>query len=329
MSVQLSSLENFDVKNIIVSEPKTDQIKEDGKLISFQRIGIQVKYPDGNKGDLIFPTSELFSFGISESVNSTTGLVESKSLSLCLWNRDKNTGKYIPTKEQKLFTDTLYLVGQEIKNRLKTLFEDKKLLPILYRNKSTSFSNIEGQIDCCPLYWGKNMFDEIETPGCPNTYENGPTLYGRLIESKKNNKILTHFTDFAGNEINDPFERFNSAKKMYCTVIAAIRIESIFISGAGKIKVQYKVYEAQCKSIESGVKRLLPRRQEQVSCDVEETDDNFGNLNDNGSINDEEETKDDDDEEEEEEIVEKSPQKPKLKSSKFTKKVIKVTNEDD
>ena len=324
MSIQLSSLENFDVKNIIVSEPKTDQIKDDGKIISYQRIGIQVKYPDGNKGDLILPTSELFSFGISESINSTTGLVDSKSLSLCLWNRDKNTGKYIPTKEQKLFTDTLYLIGQEIKNRLKILFEEKKLLPIFYKNKSSSFSNIEGQIDCCPLYWGKNMFEEIETEGYVNTYENGPTLYARLIESKKNNKILTHFTDFAGNEINDPFEKFNSTKKMYCTVIAAIRVESIFISGAGKIKVQYKVYEAQCKSIESGVKRLLPRRQEQVSCDNEETDDNFGALNDdNGSINDEEEEK------EEEEIVEKSPQKPKLKSSKFTKKVIKVTNEDD
>ena len=107
-----------------------------------------------------------------------------------------------------------------------------------------------------PLYWKKEKYKDEKTgktvlrtvPG------QGPALYSKLIFSKKNDKFLTQFFD-----IND--EPLNALDLMgkYCYTNAAVKVESIFISGTGKISLQVKLYEAVVEPSSSGMKRLLAR----------------------------------------------------------------------
>ena len=80
----------------------------------------------------------------------------------------------------------------------------------------------------------------------------GPTLYTKLIFSKKNDKFLSQFFD-----IND--EPLNALDLMgkYCYTNAAIKIESIFIGS--RISLQVKLYEAVVEPTATGMRRLLAR----------------------------------------------------------------------
>ena len=72
------------------------------------------------------------------------------------------------------------------------------------------------------------------------------------FESKKAGKILTPFADTEGNDI-DP----KSLIGTMCFARTAIKIESLYIGA--KISLQIKLYDAEIRLLESGVKRLLRR----------------------------------------------------------------------
>ena len=81
----------------------------------------------------------------------------------------------------------------------------------------------------------------------------GPTLYAKLIYSKKSDKILTLFSDSHDNSDIDPMSLFGK----YCFAEGAIKIESIFIGN--KISLQVKLYEAVVRRLDQGMKKLLSR----------------------------------------------------------------------
>jgi hypothetical protein len=81
-----------------------------------------------------------------------------------------------------------------------------------------------------------------------------PTLYAKLIISKKKNEIKTMFFDYENNPIN-PLDLIGRSGN----VNAAIKIESIFIGN--KISLQVKLYECEFRVAETGMKRLLSRPQ--------------------------------------------------------------------
>ena len=95
------------------------------------------------------------------------------------------------------------------------------------------------------MYWKKDEKGRVVD-------NSGPILSPKLIQSKKLNKVLTNFYNENGEEIE-----FNELVKKRCYVKGAIKIESIFI---GKdIYLQVKLYEAEVRLVDSGVKRLLKR----------------------------------------------------------------------
>ena len=77
----------------------------------------------------------------------------------------------------------------------------------------------------------------------------GPTLYSKLIESKKGGILTTFFDSETDEEINP------LSLTTHCFVVPAIRIESIFIGN--KISVQVKLYEAVIRTLDKGRKSLL------------------------------------------------------------------------
>ena len=232
MNTQLSNPETYDVKRMVFSKAIKGESAEGGPKINFYRIMVNTQNEDGTVGELIFPTSELFSFGVSANVAMDgSGTVSGHSLPLCLWNKDN------PLPVEKAFSSKLDEVVERVKDHLlepSTKAEIQKYdLDRSDLKKLNSF-----------IYWKKEKGVVVEGTG--------PTLYPKLIESKKTGKVITSFFDAKGEEL-DPF----SLMGKYCYVKAAIKIESIFIGA--KINIQVKVYEAEVRLIEQGTKRLLKR----------------------------------------------------------------------
>jgi hypothetical protein len=166
-----------------------------------------------------------------------------------------------------------------------------------------------------PLYWKKEKHTNEQgktvmrvVPG------SGPTLYTKLIFSKKNDKFLSQFFD-----IND--EPLNALDLMgkYCYTNAAIKIESIFIGS--RISLQVKLYEAVVEPTSSGMRRLLsrPKVQSKVLEHMQNGDEGPPSMNmipddDVGSLI-------GSDNEDGEENTAKSPVKPVTR--KVVKKVVK------
>ena len=65
--MQITSYEDLTPDNIIFNEAKEYKVKD--RKIRYKRIPIEVKYPNGKKGQLIIETPLLFSFGVNEKKN--------------------------------------------------------------------------------------------------------------------------------------------------------------------------------------------------------------------------------------------------------------------
>ena len=234
MNTQLSSPEMYDVNQMVFSKAIKGSAKtgEGEPQIKFSRIMISTQNGDGSIGELIFPTSELFSFGVStNTAQDGSGKIAGYSLPLCLWNKDA------PLPIEKAFSSKLEEIVEKCKDHL--LLDSTKEETEKYDLERTELKKLNSFI-----YWKRDKGKIVEGTG--------PTLYPKLIESKKNNKIITTLFDSQGNEINhmDLIGKF-------CFIKAAIKIESIFIGA--KIALQVKVYEAEVRMVESGTRRLLPR----------------------------------------------------------------------
>lgn len=226
-NTQLTIAKGYDVKRMVFSKPEVNSVP--GTPISYKRINIGTVNPDGSQGELIMSTSRLFSFGVSENTSVESGAVNGYTLPLCLWTKDA------PTDEEKAWTTTFNnIVDNCIKHILSIKDDIEK-----YDLEERDLKKLN------PLYWKREKGKIVEGQG--------PTLYAKLIESKKNNKILTNFYNAETGEDIDPM----SLKGKYCYVDAAVKLESIYIGN--RISLQVKLYEAGVKLLESGPKRLLSR----------------------------------------------------------------------
>ncbi len=207
-------------------------------------MNISVQHDDGSCGDLIIPTTKVYSYGVQENKDQSSDKVNGYTLPLCLWNKNG------PTKEEKAFSDLFDSIAEHCKKHLVEVRED--------------FGNAELEIRDLkkfnPLYWKKDPKGKVMEG-------TGPTLYAKLISTKKDaktdikeakndktHKIVTLFSNEEGEDI-DPFTLLEKR----CYTQAAIKFESIYISGP-KISLQVKVYNAVVDPIESGIKSLLVNR---------------------------------------------------------------------
>jgi len=225
-NTQLTSADGYNTENIIFSETQDGTIPNSTPKINYKRINIQTKNPDGTTGDLILSTDKVFSFGVSENVSPDSGKVNGYVMPLCLWNRDG------ATESEKSWTDTFNNIVEACK---KHLVKNKEEIE-QYDLTMNDLKKLN------PLHFKREKGKVVEGTS--------PTLYTKLIVSKKQNKIVTMFFDFEGEPI-DPTTIFGK----YCFTKAAIKIESIFIGN--KISIQIKLYECEVEIMETGMKRLL------------------------------------------------------------------------
>ena len=291
MSIQNTQLINgtaYDTSNMIFSDPVYGSIPDSKPAISFQRINIMTRNPDNSVGELIIPTGKLFSFGVSENVSQETGKTNGYTMPLCMW--DKNG----VTEEQKAWTDTFDAI---VDRCIEHILDNKEELDKfdLDRNDLKKFN---------PLYWRKEKVMVDGKPRLEIAKDTGPTLYTKLIFSKKSDKFVTKFYDQNDNPV-DPFDLIGK----YCYTHAAVKIESIFVGN--KISLQVKLYEAVVEPLQTGSKRLLSRPSSNSVVMNESA--NLMSSNDNDS--------DSDSNSEEGSIDNKSPPKPVVK--KVVRRVVK------
>jgi len=223
---QLTIAADYDVKRMVFSDPVAGNVKD--TPITYRRINISTLNKDGSIGDLILPTEKLFSFGVSENKSQETGKVNGHVLPLCLWNRDG------ATSAEKAWTDTFDKIVNHCKKHV-----------LANREEIEQYELSEADLKKFnPLYWKKDKGKVVEGTG--------PTLYAKLIASKKHNKIMSMFFTSDGESI-DPMLLLGK----YCYAKAAVKIESIFIGT--KISLQVKLYEAEVEIMDGGMKSLMPR----------------------------------------------------------------------
>lgn len=294
-NTQLTSASGYDTKRMIFSEALSGTIPNSVPAINYKRINISTRNEDGTVGELILPTSQLFSFGVSTNKNPETGKVNGYVMPICLWNRDG------PSKEEKDWSDTFDKIVEKCKEHLVSNREEIDQYE-LDMNDLKKFN---------PMYWKREKGRIVDG--------SGPTLYSKLIVSKKQQKIVSMFYDTEGEEI-DPMSLLGK----YCYVTGAIKIESIFIGN--KISLQIKLYECEVKLAESGMKRMMKKRPEgstKVTMATSKPLDEPGDskyddqVNSDASINDSED-------EEEKTQVKKEPVK---KVVRRVKKVVKKNDE--
>lgn len=263
---QLTSVEDLVISNIMFSELKKEKIPgkaDDKKALTYDRINFSYKNSDGTIGDLIIPTTRVFSFGVQQNTDQKTGEPSGYQMSLCLWSKNG------ATQEEKAWTDKFNEVCSYIKQQLLDNKEEYEF----YELEEPHLKKIN------PLYWKKEKGKVVEGTG--------PTLYIKLLESKKHNKIMTMFFDKNGDPI-DPL----TLQGKYCNCQGAIKFESIYHSG-DKYSLQLKLYEcADVEMIDLGMKPLLRRNNKPVSSLMTG---NSKNLNDIANEVEKEKKKKDDD----------------------------------
>jgi hypothetical protein len=228
-NTQLTSAQGYNINRIVYQQPLTATIPNSKPPLSYKRVNIGTKNPNNTTGDLIISTESVFSFGVSENINPETKAINGYVMALCLWNKDGATAA------EKQWTDKFDEIVEHTKEYILKNQEDLTKQQIDAHDLK-KFN---------PLYWKKDRNGII-----PGT---GPTLYCKLIVSKKdgNEKILSNFFDADSGDDLDPLQLLGK----YCHVRAAVKIESIFVGN--KISLQIKLWEAEVRLIEKGMRRLL------------------------------------------------------------------------
>ena len=218
--MQLSSYENITQDNIIFNEAKEFKVKD--SKIKYNRIPIEIKYPNGKKGALVVESPVLFSFGVSEKKNQETGKLVGYSIPVCLWSKDS-----APNPKELSFFETLNNVVSMCQSHLESEYgpDLASSLSSPFYYKQIEYTDKKGK--------KRTKVDESSTP----------VLYAKLIYSEKSKKILSLFKGKGGKDLN-PFKYINQ----YCNVKLALIIEGIFISKT-VTSLQIKVHECYVKPL--------------------------------------------------------------------------------
>ena len=253
--MQLSSYDRLTPENIIFNEAKEYKVKD--SKIKYNRIPIEVKYPNGKKGALVIETPVLFSFGLSEKKNQETNKLVGYSIPVCLWGKDKE-----PNEKEKAFFDTLNNIREICCEHLESEYGPdlaSSISPLFYY-KQVQYTDKKGK--------KKTRADD----------SSAPVLYAKLIYSDKTKKILSLFKT-KGKKDLDPFKYVDQ----YCNVRMALIIEGIFISKT-VISLQIKVHECQVIPLKPRESLLKPIDEESDSDSDSDTETVEKSENDNIEI---------------------------------------------
>lgn len=224
-NTQLIHAHEFNASNMVFSKPVVSNIPN--STLTYKRIMISMKNKDGSVGDLVISTERLFSFGLNTR-NPDGETKDGYQMSLSMHNKDA------PTASELRMISVFNEIVEKCKEHLLAVKDD-----IGYYELTKDDSLLKGLSNA--LKYKKEKGKVVD--GLP------PILSVKLMERK--GEIVTIFADEAGNAI-DPMSLF----KKHCNVTAVLKFSSIFV-GAKLLSLDIRLYEAQVKMSQSGLRRLL------------------------------------------------------------------------
>jgi hypothetical protein len=245
-NTQLTLAKGYNVNNMVFEKARDGTIPNSS--LTFKRIPLGTRNPDGTTGELVILTPRVYSFGLSINTNMQTGKPDGYTFPLCLQSRDGQT------PDEKDFIDTFNNIVEHCKEYL-----------IEHRNDVEQYTLEMNDLKKLNSLYYKRVKGVI-------VEGTGPVLYPKVLQQKKKSKaakgavsqpepedpsggrITTIFCDENGNDL-DPL----TLLEKHCFAQAAIKIESIFVGS--KISLQVKVHEAEVSIIGGTAKRLLKRPQ--------------------------------------------------------------------
>lgn len=226
-TLALAKVSDFDMSRVVFDKPSVNSVPNSS--LTYKRINIGYRVGDTEVSELIIPTGRLFSYGVSENTSLDTGKVNGYSMGLCLWERNTT-----PTPQQAAFLEVFEGIVEKVKDHVLSIKDNLGK----YDLERPELKKLN------PLYYKRENGKPVE--GSP------PTLYAKLIHSKKNDKILTIM--YGPKPSRTPINPLDLINKM-CHVDAAVKIESVFVGT--KIALQVKLYEAEVSLQSSGMRSLL------------------------------------------------------------------------
>ncbi len=230
----ITKASGYDVSNIIFGKPENKAIPNNGNgpSMSYHTLPIKTTNPDGTVGDLVLEIEDAFCFGVQENRDMATNKINGYTMPIPLWTRSDKGG---PTPAERDWVETFNRICDICADHLLRSKDDVEKYD-LEKSDLKKFN---------PLYWKREKGKIVEGTG--------PTLYGKLMYSKKNEKIATKMFNSA---TGDQLELADVTGK-YFRVNAAVKIESIYIGA--KPSLQIKVSEANITFQDQGPRRLLSR----------------------------------------------------------------------
>lgn len=252
----LTQPNGYNVSELVFSKPVTNTIPtKKGPPITYQRINISTK----GKQELIFPTPKVFSFGVSENTDPTSGRINGYVLPLVLYDRDGASA------DENAFVKTLENIIEHCKDHV---LDNKDAIDKydLTRGELKKIGNA--------LYWPSEKGKRIEG--------RSPILYSKLLTNKSRDKITSGFYDANTDEVLDPSTLIGKR----CHVVAALKVESIFIGRM--ITIQFKCREANIELHNTGHQRLLSNKLAVVTLEGSNAKDTNKDKDESGSASDNE-----------------------------------------
>jgi hypothetical protein len=228
---QITDIYSDFTHNIEFEPAKLSMPRDDQKgLAKTYRIPVQMIYPDNRPGPLIVCTPTCFSRGVQKMAMNGK---DNYSLHTILWDSRKTEEQ---TREERLWVNRFNDMIEYIKEYL--LMDETKMeigQPDLEKSDLRKFN---------PLYYIRDQETKKLVEGAP------PRLYCKftVIEpNSRRNFLAARFYDGDGNKL-DPMDLIGKQ----CMVQAALRVESIWVGGGGRITLQLKLHEASVELLDRG-----------------------------------------------------------------------------
>ena len=199
----IEDINNYNPKeSMIFSKPILGEVPGSKPKVEFRRIKIFSKNKNGTKGQLVIPTSRLYSFGVSESFSAY-------SFPLCLWSGNR------PTDEEEKWIEKF---NEIVDCCVDHIIENKEEID-RFELKRSDLTKTKGGLN--PLYWKMEKIEDGKNkPYMQKVPDRGPTLYPKLV-SYKTGEILTKFYDIRSEDCNgtiNPKDLINKGCYAECSI---------------------------------------------------------------------------------------------------------------
>ena len=235
-NTQPTSIEDFDVNNLVFDEPLFGQIPN--QPIKYHTVNIGYRNPDKSVGELVFELRDYSSFGITENRDAKTEELQGYSVGISFGEYNQKPTDYdlkaVEVLDSIVESSKDHLLKPEVYKacKLKELYRTdlRNIAPHAQKKDKTTEEIIEDSLFSIypKLMWTKEK-----------EYIDEKTGEKKIVPSKFKTELWDDDEAQLGNRVDlDPLDCIGKR----CRIRAFVKVDRIFVGS--KIKLQLKLYAA-------------------------------------------------------------------------------------